>query len=64
MTMIAEAVSPAEYPKYVAMVSVMYVLSYALGPLIGGAIAAHTTWRWIFWIKYVSAVPCSSAARP
>lgn len=25
-----------------------------LGPVIGGAISENTTWRWIFWFKYVT----------
>lgn len=31
----------------------MSALALLLGPIIGGAIAANTTWRWIFLIKSV-----------
>lgn len=36
---------------YSGVVSSVFALANLLGPLIGGAISDHTTWRWIFWIK-------------
>ena len=52
LTCFAEAIPPSSFPKYVAMMSVVAALAFALGPLIGGAIATHTTWRWVFILKY------------
>jgi MFS family permease len=51
-------VPPAKYPTYIAIISSVFVISSVLGPLLGGAICDHTTWRWVFWLKYVSY--CSS----
>ena len=48
---IAEALPPAALPKYTSFMAVVSVISFAIGPLIGGAIAANSSWRWIFIIK-------------
>lgn len=47
---ITEIVPPASYPKYTANLSMAIALSLLLGPIIGGAISAGTTWRWVFLI--------------
>lgn len=46
-----EMVPPEQYAKYTGIVAVVFVFSLLLGPLFGGAITQHTTWRWIFLIK-------------
>ena len=49
--MVTELVPPEKYTKYVSYMSIVTTLALLLGPIIGGAIAAGTTWRWIFIIK-------------
>lgn len=47
----AEMVPPSQYGPYNVAISLTIALSYLLGPLLGGAIADNTTWRWIFYIN-------------
>lgn len=49
--MMMEIVPPEKYTQYVSGINVMSALALLLGPIIGGAIAANTTWRWIFLIN-------------
>ncbi|KAI4861555.1 putative efflux pump antibiotic resistance protein [Hypoxylon rubiginosum] len=49
--MMMEIVPPEKYTQYVSSINVMSALALLLGPIIGGAIAANTTWRWIFLIN-------------
>ncbi|KAK3307163.1 major facilitator superfamily transporter [Chaetomium strumarium] len=44
-------VPPAKYPTYIAIISSVFAVSSVLGPLLGGAISDHTTWRWVFWLN-------------
>ncbi|KAI0015069.1 MFS general substrate transporter [Xylariomycetidae sp. FL0641] len=46
-----ELVPSREYAKYASAVSVVYSLSLLLGPILGGAISQHSTWRWIFLLN-------------
>lgn len=48
---IIEIVPPEKYTKYVSNISVVTALALLLGPIVGGAIAATISWRWIFIIK-------------
>jgi predicted MFS family arabinose efflux permease len=48
-----DLVPPEKYPQAVSNISITNAISLLVGPIIGGAIAAHTTWRWIFIIKSV-----------
>ena len=36
-----------------SLIGLVMVIAGVLGPVLGGIITHYTTWRWIFWIKYV-----------
>jgi MFS family permease len=44
-------VPPKEYGKYVGIISSVFALASVVGPLVGGAISSHSTWRWVFLLK-------------
>ncbi|TVY23362.1 Efflux pump [Lachnellula hyalina] len=46
-----EMVPPHAFPKYTAIVTMSITMSTTFGPLIGGAINNHTTWRWVFLLN-------------
>lgn len=46
-----EMIPKEKYPMYSGIVSSMFAVSCLLGPLLGGAIVQHTTWRWVFLLK-------------
>ena len=46
-----ELVPPAKYATNTSVVALAYALSQVLGPLLGGAISDHSTWRWVFLLK-------------
>ena len=53
------SVVPAErYGKYLAITSSVMIVSSILGPLLGGFINDHTTWRWVFLLN----APAGAAA--
>lgn len=54
MIIFFEMVPSSKYPTYTSVVSAIFALSLLLGPLIGGAINNHTTWRWVFILKYAA----------
>lgn len=46
-----ELVPPAKYATNTSVVALAYALSQVLGPLLGGAISDHSTWRWVFLLN-------------
>lgn len=47
-------VSPPELAQATgALAGAVVAVAGVLGPVLGGVITRYTTWRWIFWIKYV-----------
>jgi MFS family permease len=48
-----EMVPKEAWPKYSVLVTALFAISLLSGPLIGGAINANTTWRWVFLLKQV-----------
>lgn len=55
--MVFDLVPPEKYAQVVANISITNAVALLVGPIIGGAIAANTTWRWIFIIKFVKTLP-------
>lgn len=46
-----EMVPKSKYAVYGSLMSAVVSISTLLGPLFGGAINVHSTWRWIFLLK-------------
>ncbi|KND91015.1 putative MFS-type transporter [Tolypocladium ophioglossoides CBS 100239] len=40
-----------KYATYLAIITSVFAVSSVLGPLLGGAITDHTTWRWVFFLN-------------
>src|SRR5215475_5164285 len=50
-TIIGDVASPRDRPRYQAYTSSTFIVSTVGGPLIGGFIAEHLHWSWIFWFN-------------
>ena len=49
---IAPTLVPREkFGKYMGIVSSVFAIASVLGPILGGAITTHSTWRWVFLLK-------------
>lgn len=51
MVVFFEMVPSSKYPAYTALVAALFTVSLLLGPLMGGLINVHTTWRWVFLLN-------------
>jgi EmrB/QacA subfamily drug resistance transporter len=45
---LGEVVSPRERGRYLGLLSGVYILAAVVGPLLGGFVVDHLSWRWIF----------------
>ena len=44
---------PLRYrPKYYGIVQGAWAIGSCFGPVVGGALAQHTTWRWVFYLMF------------
>src|SRR5882724_397476 len=50
-TIIGDVASPRDRPRYQAYTSSTFIISMVGGPLMGGFVAEHPHWSWIFWIN-------------
>lgn len=55
---VADAVAPRERGRYQAYIGSVWVAAGVGGPVLGGYIAEHVHWSWVFWIN----VPLGLAA--
>jgi EmrB/QacA subfamily drug resistance transporter len=51
MSIIAETVSPRERGRYQGYFGAAFGLSSIAGPLLGGFITDHLSWRWVFYVN-------------
>lgn len=48
---VGDIVSPAERGRYQGLVGSVFAVASVVGPLVGGVIVGHTSWRWIFLVN-------------
>jgi EmrB/QacA subfamily drug resistance transporter len=51
MITLAQAAGPQRVGRVMSVVGVPMLLGPALGPLLGGLIVTHVSWRWIFFVN-------------
>jgi EmrB/QacA subfamily drug resistance transporter len=51
MAIVGDLVSPRERGRYQGYIQAMFALASIAGPLIGGTIIDHFSWRWIFYVN-------------
>jgi EmrB/QacA subfamily drug resistance transporter len=51
LAIVAEVASPRERPKYQSVLTLNLTLASVVGPLVGGVLVDHASWRWIFLIN-------------
>ncbi len=50
-TIIGDVASPRDRPRYQAYTSSTFIVSTVGGPIVGGFVAEHLHWSWIFWLN-------------
>lgn len=50
-TVVGSLVSPAERGRYQGLFTGAFAVSSVTGPLLGGVITTHFSWRWVFFIN-------------
>jgi EmrB/QacA subfamily drug resistance transporter len=51
MAIVGELVTPRERGRYQGYIQAMFALASVAGPLIGGSIVDHFSWRWLFYVN-------------
>jgi EmrB/QacA subfamily drug resistance transporter len=56
MAIVGDIVPPAQRGRYQGYISATFAISALLGPLVGGFIVDHLSWRWVFYVNLPVAV--------
>ncbi|CAO5161385.1 MFS transporter, DHA2 family, multidrug resistance protein [Frankia sp. AiPs1] len=51
MTLLAQAAGPTRMNRVMSIIGVPTLLAPVLGPVVGGLIVDHLSWRWIFYVN-------------
>ncbi|GJN87561.1 hypothetical protein Rhopal_000515-T1 [Rhodotorula paludigena] len=51
LIIVSDIISLKDRGKWQGVTEATILVGNAIGPLVGGAIAQHTTWRWVFWLN-------------
>ncbi|MFI6731916.1 MDR family MFS transporter [Nonomuraea sp. NPDC050451] len=51
MTIVGDLVTPRERAKYQGIFGAVFTLASIAGPILGGYLTQHVSWRWIFYIN-------------
>lgn len=51
MVTIPEITPPLHFGLVSGLISAVFASSSIIGPIMGGAITSHSSWRWVFWLK-------------
>jgi MFS family permease len=50
-TIVGDVVAPADRGRYQGVFGAVFGVTSVLGPLLGGLIVDHASWRWVFYIN-------------
>lgn len=48
---VGDLVSPRERGRYQGYIMAVFALAASLGPLLGGVLVDHASWRWVFYVN-------------
>jgi EmrB/QacA subfamily drug resistance transporter len=51
MAIVGDLVSPRERARYQGYINLVFVLASVAGPLLGGLLVDHASWRWVFYVN-------------
>ena len=54
LVILAHITHPRQRPMCTGLLAAAFGIAAVIGPLVGGALTSHVTWRWVFWIN----IPC------
>jgi EmrB/QacA subfamily drug resistance transporter len=58
MAAVGDLVSPRERARYQGYIAATFAFATVIGPLIGGLLVEHASWRWVFYVN----LPLGAAA--
>src|SRR4051794_4506792 len=51
MASVGDLVDPRERPRWQGRIAAAFSVAAIVGPLIGGLLVEHTSWRWVFYVN-------------